>query len=111
MLSSEFIENVIERESSPATAAAAGRPRGRTKERVRARGVAGWRKEEEEVDGVDGVGVRGVVAKTAVAGTSFPSFRRRRSSLARRSEDVSEGKLAVDVVDGVLDSTESTEVR
>jgi hypothetical protein len=76
MLSSELIENESERASSAWTWAGM-----RAIERVRPRGE---RVVEVAVLGVRGTAVRGVVQKTAVAGTSSPSLRRRRSSLVRR---------------------------
>ena len=94
MLSSELTENAIERASSVWC----------TTERVRARGVF-----LDEVDalGVRGAAVRGVVGKTAVVGTSSPSLRRSRSSLARRwvmSDGASGG--ALDTIEGASESTE-----
>lgn len=107
MLSSELIENARERVSS-------GWAEWREMERVRPRGE---RLGVVEVLGVRGRAVRGVVGKTAVAGTSSPSLRRRRSSLARRWVE-SEGASEVeepDAVEGALEmiegATESTEPR
>lgn len=78
-LSSELIEKATERASSAWLGSrATERVRERERERARGAGLA--------VLGVSGAGtaVRGVVGKTAVAGTSWPSLRRRRSSLVRR---------------------------
>ena len=97
-LSSELIENVIERASSV----------WRVMERPRARGDL----LDEDALGVRGAAVWGVVGKAAVAGTSSPSFRRSRSSLARRCE-ISDGASEPDAVEGALDimegATESTD--
>ena len=72
---------------------------------------------DEDALGVRGAAVWGVVGKAAVAGTSPPSFRRCRSSLARRCE-ISDGASEVDepdAVEGALDTmegaTESTDPR
>ena len=100
-LSSELIENVIERASSV----------WRVMERPRAQGDL----LDEDALGVRGAAVWGVVGKAAVAGTSSPSFRRSRSSLARRCE-VSDGasevdgpdavKGALDIMEGAMESTD-----
>ena len=108
-LSSELIEKEIERASSAWRATERVRPRG---ERL---GVAP-NVEVEAVLGVRGTAVRGVVGKTAVAGTSSPSLRRRRSSLARRwMESEASEQEEPDAVEGALEmmegATESTEAR
>ena len=100
-LSSELIENVLECASSV----------WRVMERPRARGDL----LDEDALGVRGAAVWGVMGKVAVAGTSPPSFRRCRSSLARRCEisdggsevdepDAVEG--ALDIMDGEMESTD-----
>ena len=100
-LSSELIENVIERTSSA----------WRVMERPRARGDL----LDEDALGVRGAAVWGVVRKAAVAGTSSPSFRRSRSSFARRCE-ISDGasevdepdaaEAALDIMEGATESTD-----
>ena len=102
-LSSELIESVIERASSV----------WRVMERPRAQGDL----LDEDALGVRGAAVWGVAEKVAVAGTSSPSFRRSRSSFARRCE-ISDGASEVDepdAVEGALDimegATESTDPR
>lgn len=71
--------------------------------------------EEVAVLGVRGTAVCGVVGKTAVAGSSLPSFRRRRSSLVCRCMSSGASEEDPDAVEGALEmmegATESTEPR
>ena len=100
-LSLELMEKASERVSSDWAWAG-----GRVMERVRPRGERLGMDVDVAVLGVRGTAVRGVVGKTAVAGTSFPSLWRRRSSLVRRSVEDPDAVEELEMIEGAMESTE-----